>query len=120
MHGDPHLGQVLCSESWLLIDLKACRASRWTNGERRICAARRRCVAIVRARRWAARTRPPTTDCAREWVERNRAAFCDGYAVVGNRPGRLALLLGAYELDKARWRPACETRHRPGFRFRCV
>jgi maltokinase len=124
IHGDYHLGQVMRTQTgWVILDFE---------GEPAVPLAVRRgrssplrdVAGMLRSFDYAARhqllDRPDRAVLerpARDWVRRNREAFCAGYAEVGGAcdPRKHEVLLRAFELDKAVYEVMYEARNRPSW-----
>jgi maltokinase len=128
IHGDYHLGQVMRTDAgWYVLDFEG-EPARPIEERRRPSSPLRDVAGMLRSFHYAAavavREHGDETEGLEElgaaWEARNRAQFLEGYfgvegidAVLPVRQRDRALVLSAFELDKAVYEVAYEASHRP-------
>lgn len=119
IHGDLHLGQAMrTGRGWVLLDFEGEPAKPLAE-RRRPQPAVRDVAGMLRSFDYAAAhvggsPQPEAATAAAAWADRNRAAYCAGYAAAGaDDPAADPVLLRALETDKAVYEVLYEARHRP-------
>lgn len=116
VHGDLHLGQTLrTSVGWKIIDFEGEPAAPLADRVR-LDSPARDLAGMLRSFDYVARSfllqtgASGSTERADAWVQRNRDAFLRGYGFADDVAP--AILLGAYEIDKAAYEVVYEAAHR--------